>query len=249
MDKIILLLTFVSITYITSDSVEGLTGRQILLDDVLQRILNHTSRNLRTQGSDIKKAINDSGSHINNNCEYENKYSIFTNYIKVSRKNPSKNMLLKKFLSIKYFQHYELISYLTIGENPRTTVEFLSILEIPTHKNIIYDKLGSKNCRLESLALSSLDKRVTVCPWHWVVISRVDRYPFELPIAQCNCNECQARTLFDLDRVRKSSCNQNYSLRPVLLRELSVDDDQEVWIFSLEKVPVSCSCSVMFNLF
>ncbi len=251
MEKISLLFIIIiamTLSSAYSDTQQNIT-RKNPLDGVSRQVANHTtrSRTIRSASKE-KRTFYSYEPTANRNCENTHKYSIFSNNLVVSSNNPLKHKLLKEFLSIKFFQHLELINYLTIGEFPRQQIESLSILEIPTQNNVTFDKFGTKKCNLELLAQISLDKRVSVCPWHWVIINREERYPFELPIAECSCVKCQARTLYDTERVRKSSCKQNYSLKPVLFREFSVDG-QEVWMFSLEKVPVSCSCSIMLNPF
>jgi len=202
MEKISLLFIIIiamTLSSAYSDTQQNIT-RKNPLDGVSRQVANHTtrSRTIRSASKE-KRTFYSYEPTANRNCENTHKYSIFSNNLVVSSNNPLKHKLLKEFLSIKFFQHLELINYLTIGEFPRQQIESLSILEIPT-------------------------------------------------LAECSCVKCQARTLYDTERVRKSSCKQNYSLKPVLFREFSVDG-QEVWMFSLEKVPVSCSCSIMLNPF
>lgn len=185
-------------------------------------------------------------------CENSHKYSIFGNYMKVKSTNPLRDQLLKEFLCIKYFQHYDIINYLSIGEF-RNKFN-IKILEAPKndHKGMYkhLEKHGPDQCDLNTVARAQYDTYVSVCPWHWLITERFDRYPFKLPIAKCNCHRCQARTLFDSDRYKMSSCVNNFALKPVLFREYDLadtSDQEEVWIFSLEEVPVSCSCSVNLN--
>ncbi len=187
------------------------------------------------------------------NCEGSSHVSVFSNFLRVSKNEPQKEQLLKEFLCIKYFQHYDIISYMAIDEF-RTSFSFRILKNSFEKKSGNFfeniKKHGVDMCDLESVANQNTEKIVSICPWHWVIIKREDRYPFQLPIARCNCVHCLAKTSFDSDRYKRSRCNPNYSLLPVLIKEPNDSTtDEEVWKFNLEEVPFSCSCNIKINPF
>ncbi len=107
-------------------------------------------------------------------------------------------------------------------------------------------KIGSRECNLERLSKSK--PLVSICPWHWILVDREDRFPFKRANAKCNCENCQAKTIYDSNGEPMSSCQNEYVLMPVLYRE-SLKDDIERWSFNLEEVPMSCACSISLKLF
>ena len=109
-------------------------------------------------------------------------------------------------------------------------------------------KIGSQDCSLERLAVSKSKTLVTICPWHWVLVDRDDKFPFKRANAKCNCQNCQAKTIFDSLSEQKSNCQNEFVLMPVLLRE-SFIDNLEKWSFHLEEVPMSCVCSISLKAY
>jgi len=190
-----------------------------------------------------------SGFTVSQKCESAREYSIFSNHIIVTSDNPLKHQILKEFFCVKFFQHFDTINYLTIDGIPHMSVDFPKILELPTYDDEIFNQSSSRSCYLDITKGKNLIEQLFLCPWYWAIIMRKDRYPFELPVAKCTCQNCQVFTKFDSDKVQRSQCIENYSPKPVLVRELNEQIGQEVWTFSLEKVPISCSCSIMLNLF
>jgi hypothetical protein len=180
-------------------------------------------------------------------CENSHRLSVFSNYLKVSKYNPLREQLLKEFLCIKFFQHYDVISYMAIEEF-RLSFSFKIMKNNYEEKVNKVKKHGVDICDLESVANQNTDKIVSICPWYWLIIRREDRFPFQLPIAKCNCVNCQAKTPFDSEKYKRSRCNPNYSLLPVLIREpIEIGSDEEIWVFNLEEVPFSCSCNIKIN--
>lgn len=83
-------------------------------------------------------------------------------------------------------------------------------------------------------------------------MDREDKFPFKRANAQCNCENCQAKTIYDSDIYRLSSCQQEFVLLPVLVREVlptlfKTNDTIEKWWFNMEEVPTSCICSLKIN--
>jgi len=87
---------------------------------------------------------------------------------------------------------------------------------------------------------------VPICPWHWILTERKDKYPFKRPYAVCNCQNCQAKTVYDSNMNKISNCQNVFNLMPVLTRDY-VSNNIEKWTFSLEEVPTSCVCSIRIN--
>jgi hypothetical protein len=128
--------------------------------------------------------------------------------------------------------------------------EFREIIEKPL--NIIKHnqtdrakgiKIGEQNCNHESIAYTSFRGPIPICPWHWTLIEREDKFPFKRANAQCNCQSCQAKTIYDSNLKRFSSCNNQFVLMPMLWR-VAILNMTETWTFHLEEVPVSCVCSM-----
>ncbi len=107
-----------------------------------------------------------------------------------------------------------------------------------------FDEFAHKNPHRENI--------VNICPWHWALLERPSRYPFSVPVAVCNCVKCHASTSFDTSKLTNSRCTSNFEVRPVVYREQTLDlerREQEFWFFGLERLAVSCSCSVKIQLF
>ena len=106
--------------------------------------------------------------------------------------------------------------------------------------------IGQQICNLESIAYTSFRGPIPICPWHWTLIEREDRFPFKRANAQCNCQNCQAKTIYDSNVKKFSSCNNQFVLMPVLWKNAIVNRT-ETWTFHLEEVPISCVCSIRLS--
>lgn len=112
-------------------------------------------------------------------------------------------------------------------------------------------KLEDRKCKwkkeedaeAKSEVSSSVVVPVPICPWHWNIITRNDRFPFKRASAVCNCAHCQARTIYDSKTRKISYCKPEYVVMLALFRE-SLVNDVEKWKFILEEVPNSCTCSL-----
>ena len=183
-------------------------------------------------------------------CENSQRISLFSNNLKISKTDPLKEELLKEFLSLKFFQYFDIITYM-IMDDFRTSFINFKILKFNSNQLYNYEQIkqhGVDSCDLERVANQNIDKIVSICPWYWLIYKRQDRYPFHLPIAKCNCVNCQAKTIFDSDRQKRSRCNLNYNLLPVLIKEsINQSNEEEIWTFGLEEVPSSCYCNIKIN--
>lgn len=77
---------------------------------------------------------------------------------------------------------------------------------------------------------------IAVCPYHFVDIVRDDRYPFNIKHAVCNCKNCIGF------KSKISNCVPTFIASPVLSRSDCMSDGFFEWKYSMEFVPVSCSC-------
>lgn len=158
----------------------------------------------------------------------------------------TKNELLSEFLSLKTNENSDKITMMTIKELRLTFQDSFTIIKYDANllnktNNI---KFGSQSCNLETIA--QIDLSVPVCPWHWEIIQREDKYPFKRPIVRCNCDNCQAKTIFDSDNFRLSFCRPEFLLLPVLIKT-SAENKTEKWSFGLEEIPFSCVCAIKIN--
>lgn len=185
---------------------------------------------------------------INPKCENIHLKSDFESFLKVQKNSPLKNQLLKEFLCMKFFQYYDLISYLSIEEYRESLIQFRILKFVEHSKKIVQQRTDS--CSMENVAHGNINGVVSICPWYWRVFIRDDKYPYEISVATCNCLNCQATTVFDSDIFKLSKCNLIYRLSPVLVKEtnrVEQDDDYEAWFFNLEEIPVSCTCELNIN--
>lgn len=223
----------------------------------LNNMLNQTYQATRKEAFNAKRSYNNvQESNPQLQCDNLHKYSIFGNYLKVNTNDPMKTQLLKEFLCVKFFQYFDTINYLSMGEYRHSMYEFkifqFNSQILLSEKHRTTKKHGIDKCDLENVARSNYIENVSVCPWHWIVIEREELYPFNLPVAKCNCINCQAKTRYDSDRRSISACTTNYALKPVLAKlpyASGLNDNEELWVFNLEEVPVSCSCSVRIKAY
>ena len=176
---------------------------------------------------------------------------IFSSFLSVSSNNLLKYELLNEFLCVKVFQHLDIINTMIVPELRNTfnikIIDSTNIQQANADKRI-QKKLGSDVCNLEIIAGNLLNSPVPICPWHWVITKREDRFPFQRSMVKCNCQKCQAKTIFDSEKTQVSRCSPSYTLMPVLLRE-SVVDKNEIWGFYLEEVATSCVCNIRIQTF
>ena len=169
-------------------------------------------------------------------------------YIDVSSSNLSKIDLLNEFMAGKIYQYLETINLMTIPEFRLVFESSIKILKYDSDKvqeDQIHGIIGSTSCKLEKITNSKIPTAMPVCSWHWIMIDRVDKYPFRRALAKCNCIDCQAKTIFDSERRRLSGCMPNVVLMPVLFRDnLKSNESTERWWFALEEIPTSCICSL-----
>lgn len=161
----------------------------------------------------------------------------------------SRQEILNEYFLTKLYEHLDKLNLMIVPEFSTFYDGVFNIVSIDARdfneKNSVF-RSGSKKCSLEEFAFESANKTGLVCPWHWLVIKRENRYPFNRAIAKCNCENCQAKTVYDSDTKKLSYCQPITKLEPVLLRE-TVKYDIEQWSFSFEQIPVSCACAIKIN--
>lgn len=171
-----------------------------------------------------------------------NKFKAKT-YLQISSSSSLKTEYLNDFLTLKLNENNDKINMMLIPEFRFIYQNYFKIYTNDELRNDNLIRLGSTSCDLETLSIDMINNSVSICPWHWLIDTREDRYPFKRPLAKCNCNNCQAKTIYDSEIQRLSSCKAVNSIMPVLIRS-SVVNDTEKWFFNLEEVPTSCVCSI-----
>lgn len=98
--------------------------------------------------------------------------------------------------------------------------------------------IGEKACsRTKQTIWDKKSNIPSVCPHHFIEVNRVDRFPFKIFEAVCNCQHCiKAGPHF--------SCLLDYIVRPVLIREKCKPNNQRMygWKNGFERVAIGCSC-------
>lgn len=101
---------------------------------------------------------------------------------------------------------------------------------------------GSKECN-EKIVKSFKENEKTLCPWHYKIQYRTNRYPRTRMQAKCNCIDCyyvKNHTAFgDQD---KYQCREIRKLMPVVIRDQCVNGVYE-WKSMFEYVSVGCMCT------
>jgi hypothetical protein len=140
-------------------------------------------------------------------------------------------------------------------------IEELSLIQIPEWKLILNERIikynkndgnlirkyghgNVKNCNSTSIKLKQYE-RVSVCPSHYVLTVRKNKYPYMRVNVECNCQKC---ILFDKEQPEEKNfqfvCQQEFTLMPALEK---VDFkygqyNESRWVFSMEEVSTSCGC-------
>lgn len=176
---------------------------------------------------------------LNSNKKLKSK---FKSFITVLLNDQNRSDQLKEFLSSKIVQYFDEINMLLIPEFKPIFENIIKIIKMETKsKEVEYSvKIGTLSCNLDQLAEI---RHMTVCSWHWILVERESIFPFIRANAKCNCENCQAKTIYDSDKFKFSKCKPIYSLLPALTRE-SITNDVEKWVFSLEEVSTACVCSL-----
>lgn len=110
----------------------------------------------------------------------------------------------------------------------------------------LYD--GQQACvRSNTTAWDRDEHEHSTCPYHFVLFTRNDRYPYESQHAVCNpCRSC----IHMNSSLENPRCAPDYILRPVLVRSAVCGAHGHWnWMFKFERVPVMCSCKsfVVYN--
>lgn len=182
--------------------------------------------------------------HKNFSTTLYNSNFFIRNHLKIFINDTFRIEILNSFLAAKIFQNIEELN-MVIGPDYGFFPNHIPIISfIPKYQ--IKMTLGAPNCSLEKVAITKLSEAVPICPWHWLITERHDVFPFKRANAKCNCINCQAKTIFDSDSRKLSSCQNEKILMPALFRE-SIVNHTEQWSFYLEEVPIACICSIRLN--
>lgn len=152
-----------------------------------------------------------------------------------------KDEKLEKELSSMLAKSYELsqdsiiMGYQYFPANLTHKVYNVSVSSSDRHHVI-----GDKRCsRRDQTRWDPSSNDILLCPHHFLLVNRTDRFPFKVLYAVCNCEDCiQSHT---------NSCEPIYILRPVLIRQKCKhsDDSKEDlyrWIDGVEKIAIGCDC-------
>ncbi len=99
---------------------------------------------------------------------------------------------------------------------------------------------GSKSCN-ESLLKILHDHERGLCPWHYKVEYRNDRYPMTRMQAKCNCNGCYFVNNRTISEGNDFNCRKIKKLMPVLVRGDCFNGVYN-WNMMFEHVSVACMC-------
>lgn len=241
----ILLITLAfSITYTHTNLIEANSA------DKLKRFNQMETDPLSNIAKDFTQKGFKPSKHHKEPTTHPVKKSKFKSYLQISHVDSSKNELLNEFLALKMYQYADKINMMTIPDFRIVLDSSVKIIKSetvePGKKMNESFKIGTTSCNLERIAYGRSNSPIPVCPWHWVITEREDKYPFKRANARCNCVDCQAKTIYDSDLYRLSSCQPENILMPVLVREKLVNNTERWW-FNMEEVPTSCICSLKLN--
>lgn len=153
------------------------------------------------------------------------------NKIAINCLNPSNEILLKH-LSNAYKR--SLLS----NENSESVYKSNAMSNEALNNETILATHGDKRCsRTEQTKWDGNNDAISLCPHHFVEVSRTDRYPFKRLKAVCNCEGC-----LQLDE-STMKCMPIFMNTPALQRGRCKSDGIYEWTETIEKVPISCTCS------
>ena len=183
------------------------------------------------------------------NQNYHLVKSALTDQIIVNGNDLHRIDTLGRFLAAKIFQYTDKINMMIVPEF-RTMIDNPILLLNYDQDNVKVNPkstiIGTKSCSLVEIAYLKPKEPARICPWHWIMAEREDKYPFTRANAKCNCQNCLSKTIYDSDFKRLSSCEPEFALMPALHRESSMNKIEK-WVFKLEEVPVACVCSIRLN--
>ena len=99
---------------------------------------------------------------------------------------------------------------------------------------------GAKQCNESSLKILH-DHERGLCPWHYKVEYRSDRYPIMRMQAKCNCGSCFFFNSNKTNEGNEFNCRQIRKLMPTLVRGNCVNGVYN-WNIMFEHVSIACMC-------
>ena len=160
-------------------------------------------------------------------------------------KDPSESKLIQMLTQL-YYEHFEVndmilkMHYSLKNHNQSRGLPTLNTLfSFKSKESKIITSYGSAECDIAKL--STHFDQVPMCPWHYNLIERNDRYPFKRTTAVCNCkSKCLANSS------NKYKCVPIKLPMPVMTRSKCHNGYFE-WINSMEEVTSSCACVLSNN--
>lgn len=150
---------------------------------------------------------------------------------------------LENLLAKSYKLHMHKI-YEGIETFPPAQEKYKNLILEPTRieeSNINNTKYGYSKCSIGEQTIWH-ENEVSSCPHHFVEITRTDRFPYKVKSAVCNCKNC----IGSISKI--SRCININVVRPVLLRLNCLSNCVFKWKFSMEYVPVACSCKQFLKI-
>jgi hypothetical protein len=147
--------------------------------------------------------------------------------------NPTNKELAKKLLDFE--ESISIGIQLSPTQNVLSSLGHLIVDDIHFNDTIYY---GSKNCHSKT---HIEDFQQGICPWHYHVTYRDDRYPLLQMNAKCNCDKCDYIEIKDDDAFLEYKCRPLKKLKTVLIRGKCFNGKYE-WIPALEYTSEACIC-------
>jgi hypothetical protein len=100
----------------------------------------------------------------------------------------------------------------------------------------VYPIYGNPSCQVANITRQN---EMNLCPWHYVLMYRLNRYPHFQTQARCNCKNCA--------HVKAETTGFNFECKPIIkLQPALIKDDflngSYVWKPALEEVSIACAC-------
>jgi hypothetical protein len=113
---------------------------------------------------------------------------------------------------------------------------YKDLIQTPSAHQSIVRTYGNTKCAISSQTHWQLEG-YSSCPYHFVEVKRLDRFPFWQKQAVCNCQNCLRYNAVEL----RLDCMQINIVKLVLKRGECVNGIYQ-WRPCFENVPISCTC-------
>lgn len=152
--------------------------------------------------------------------------------VQSSCEDPTNEELAKKLLDFE--ESLSMGMQLSPIPNVLSSLGHLIVDDNHYNETIYY---GSKNCRLTT---HIEDFQQGICPWHYHVTYRENKYPQLQMNAKCNCDKCDYIEIKD-DDILEYKCRPLRNLKGVLIRGKCLNGKYD-WYPALEYTSEACLC-------